>query len=525
MSGPNVDIPTDSERCDESVYSMDSFLADLPPEDGEILEEEADRDARGFISYFSPSSGTDASLSDVSRSQPLPPAQDTIDTAAKQQAPIDRKPAHVRQISTDGSESLPPIKPVHPFFSSRDESDLSDGSLVFTNTEVPGYSSTPVIVTSEKKEPSRDRFPSFDSVGSSGSIRYVSPNRQAHPVQRQLHSQENPLILPYHERRKLVQQRRQQRQQAPAPRPVDRAGMPYMFQSSYPGELPMGMGFQPYGGMPMPPPNYSMHASSPNGPMGMPPTSGPMDMLPRNYPIHPPPPNGPMGMSPSGPWEMTNPNYPMHSLPPNGPIGMYHQYIVQPPFPHPGYNPFHFQPALQTAPNEHPEKVASNSRRPPVAHKPPSPSPKGQPMSQQQQNTPRARPPMPAFRDTNPSMTSSFDSSEGIEEREIRLKDVPPPPPPAAKPGHVRQESTGSVSSLGSMDRSSGQDDMSRSRRQGSRGAALFKRLNLWGQPPVKQQPPTVNDFHRKNQAFLSTVPRPATANSPIQAHRWVPVI
>jgi hypothetical protein len=110
--------------------------------------------------------------------------------------------------------------------------------------------------------------------------------------------------------------------------------------------------------------------------------------------------------------------------------------------------------------------------------------------------------------------TSSFDSATSQEkdarqqQPQRRSKDVPPPPPPPPLPtgfAHVRSDSTGSVSSLGSMVHTEGEDDRQEKKRQpdprmgeteGSEG--FFQRLNPWS--PKK---PTVKDFHQKNQAFL----------------------
>ena len=153
----------------ESVYSMDSFLADLPPEPEEIMRA-ADREAQRFMSYLSPSSAT--TESDVSRSQPLalPPSQvsavhqETIDSVAPHET-IDRAPA--RKMSSDAgslSDSLPNIPPAHPFFSPsyyEDQSDLSDGSLVFNSPEAQGQQPQQTSSKSKKSAKHRDRFPSF----------------------------------------------------------------------------------------------------------------------------------------------------------------------------------------------------------------------------------------------------------------------------------------------------------------------------------------------------------------------------
>jgi hypothetical protein len=126
----------------------------------------------------------------------------------------------------------------------------------------------------------------------------------------------------------------------------------------------------------------------------------------------------------------------------------------------------------------------------------------------------------------NVQTSSSFDSYDGNEQkhpprgsrssgpprprtRSSHNKDVPPPPqpplpPPASRgpPGlHVRQDSNGSVSSLGSLERSGKEDSDGK--------PSLFQRLNPFA-PRV-----ALTDFHRKNQTFLSKVKRSNVNTSP----------
>jgi hypothetical protein len=68
---------------------------------------------------------------------------------------------------------------------------------------------------------------------------------------------------------------------------------------------------------------------------------------------------------------------------------------------------------------------------------------------------------------------------------------------------HVRQESTGSVSSLGSVDR-----DLDSSARSQQQRRGFFQRMNPFRSPKQQQKQPhnSLTDFHQLNQAFLSTV-------------------
>jgi hypothetical protein len=89
----------------------------------------------------------------------------------------------------------------------------------------------------------------------------------------------------------------------------------------------------------------------------------------------------------------------------------------------------------------------------------------------------------------------------------------PPPPPPPLPPPEtphpssllIRQDSLGSVSSLGSLDRS-GRENASRT------NPSFFDRFNPWASPPKE---PNVSDFHRKNQAFLTKMERIQGLSSP----------
>ena len=511
--------------------------------------------------YFSPASSTSvASVSDnlpamATLSQahpPQPPSKNPV-TLPKKQTPLQEtieRPHHRKQ-SSDGvmtinSESLQHMPPANPFFSpsfyEQDNASFSDGSVVFQQSPPPSTVHQQPTVQHKPKSQSRpghnrERVASFDSVGSSGSVRYVpprpqpTPSPQSTPATSSLASQQNinPRMLPYHERRKLMQQRRQQQQKQPPssqqhhhqPHPPNQLGpvpdpqvMPYM--------MPQQAGQPPhFQQMPYPPEMA-----------GYPPPMAPPGMM-QPYPGQLPP--YPMDQSMS-----------QHPPPPLPMIGFYP--------PHPGYAPP--SPQMQPAPPSMQvrQNPAAASRPPqPVAGDPNRGGGGGGRRGYQQYPTLQravSAPPrhhrsassggssgggsghlQPSSRNTESrsltqASSSSFDSSEGalVQEdgvdqtaRPVRRRSkeypppapLPPPPPPpqsAPPPIHVRQDSSGSVSSLGSMDRS-GRDsefDESRSRKsKGGKVGGFLQRLNPFGN---KER--TVEDFHRQNQAFLSRMDR-----------------
>lgn len=221
-------------------------------------------------SYFSLSSGSSAALSApannnananantaanksvidnpgvVTPGNEIQEGRNTIESSAK------IPPIPPRKDSDD--ISLSKIKPVHNFFGQHPytpyDSDGSDGSLVFSpgsysddhKSYVPSDKMPPDKIPSDKKDgsysggtgatpnaigkrndsttptSSRTRFGSVDSVASNGSIRYVRPspvNASASSDARQSNGPSqpiNPQLLPYNERRKLIQQRQYQEQ-------------------------------------------------------------------------------------------------------------------------------------------------------------------------------------------------------------------------------------------------------------------------------------------------------------------------
>lgn len=374
----------------------------------------------------------------------------------------------VRKLSADGTDSsLPPMQPAHPFFSPSfyDESDVSDGSIVFQRsyenlTSLPHQGSMPPKLP-QPPPPARERFPSFDSVGSSGSVQYVQPgSRLPPPPPPAFHSAARPgptMIgqLPYHERRKLMAERAKQQQQgAPAP--------------TMPHHIP------------------PMHIHPEQG------YYGPPQHMP--FPPNPYPPVSPSSGQPQyAPYPQ-----PMGMFPPQ----------QQPPYPQ---QPSRLSPY---------RPLGKSGERPPSKgpNRPPAPGYASGPLP------PRGHVPRQSWNNGGGSLggggtrSSSFDSSD--EQRAAPRKEAPPPPPPVPPNFHVRSDSLGSVSSLGSLDRLSTNDEEDEA--ESKKG--FFQRLAAgWG--PSKES--SVQDYHRRNQDFLRRASweklKQEKATSPMQAqHRYV---
>jgi hypothetical protein len=134
---------------------------------------------------------------------------------------IDSDHSIIRKDSDD--VSLSKIKPVHNFFSQQQQygydSDGSDGSLVFSPPSFDDHKFTVARVGAPNKgglarrkdlpstTANRDRTQSTDS---NGSVRYINKTSQQQAAAPSQPS--NPQMLPYHERRKLMQQKQEQEQ-------------------------------------------------------------------------------------------------------------------------------------------------------------------------------------------------------------------------------------------------------------------------------------------------------------------------
>ena len=139
--------------------------------------------------------------------------------------------------------------------------------------------------------------------------------------------------------------------------------------------------------------------------------------------------------------------------------------------------------------------------------------------SKQQQQQPITLPPTDSL---TYAASSSFDSSDGNNETQKDLLPPPPPPPLPPPTGHIRQDSSGSVSSLGSVDRGSGTEHPKPPQQQ---ARSFFDRIRPWkaAPPPTKEQ--SVHNFHGINQDFLSKVEKqnsPLPSGGPTARHRCV---
>jgi hypothetical protein len=226
-------------------------------------------------------------------------------------------------------------------------------------------------------QPQRDRFPSFDSMASGGSVQYVAGPSAARQPPTAATGTLRPQMLPYHERRKLLQRRQQQQQQQ------KQKQNPRMFPSQPPQPAPGAAGVvDPRAGggdprsrmmmmqqHPHPPPPQFAGAGQPPNPMdpmaaaafanlyGMPPP-------PMGFGFPPPPPGYHPGQPPPG---YTGPPPPQgYAGPPPPP----HGYTGPPPPPH-GY------PGPPPPPHGYPG--------PPPSGYPSPPPPRGYPSPQQQQ--------------------------------------------------------------------------------------------------------------------------------------------
>eukprot|EP00934_Nitzschia_sp_Nitz4_P006878 Nitzschia sp. Nitz4//scaffold17_size182527//147575//151746//NITZ4_001877-RA/size182527-snap-gene-0.302-mRNA-1//-1//CDS//3329539409//6868//frame0 len=440
------------------------------------------------MSYVSSESSTTGSPSpftpQTKAAQPPPkktsPPMTTINNASPAPLPVRKD-----------SDEVMNIPPVHPFF--QYDSDGSNGSFVQKRRLSNGGSGH-----RRQHSQTRDRFPSFDSMASTGSVRYVSPNSAGpSPVRQSQTMPVNPQLLPYHERRKLLQQRQQERaslgqasfqsmdysdvrgwdngmpQQMPQNAMDPRMMTLDLRMMPPPGSLPMQARpeGQPYGGQPpMDPAAMAAYANfygyMPMPPQQMPPQGYPG--MPYGYPPGPyyQPPYPPQGQTPPNPQQQ--PQQPQQSqqsqqLPPYQQQQQQYQQFA-PPMPpeippygygYPGYGP---QPPEPKAPE--PPPVPKLKSYTPTASIAARNNPFGTGGRQSQDKPPKGKsaPPI-SQRSPRPPATNKASVATPIQTCSStdtsNDNTAPPPPPPPLAPtntvpssvAHGRQESVGSFSS------------------------------------------------------------------------------
>lgn len=369
-----------------------------------------------------------------------------------------------------GADSLPlQLPPTHSMFNSLyDDSDGSDGSIVFNNSN------------QKKQVTSRERFPSFDSMGSSGSVvRHAPQHRnqtspQSLKVTQQNLEQVNPQMLPYDQRRKLMKLKKQQQQQQ---QQIQRdPSQPQLCRTD--GRYAGGMQYM------MSPLEVNHHQQQPpnhhfNGiPISTPPHS------PQHFVCH---------------------------IQPHLPLAAYPN--------HPNYvskaarlGPYRAQPPRLDS-NRPPPGLKPSARRqsPPQPQTPPLHSlPRGPPRLGSQHQNSGARRPLTNSLDSsdqelarmrNPATTQSNQSGPSNG----NAPPPPPPPPPLAPPIHVRAESNGSVSSLGSQGSVFGffLGAKSPNSNDDNRKATFLNMLNPFSPKTRERRQFSPHEFHLKNQDFL----------------------
>jgi hypothetical protein len=501
---------------------MDSFVLDVTPIHKETVEE----------IHASTISAGEAKLS------PL-----------KMHETIDRSRANTGQ-SYDSN--LPPT-PAHPFFSGNESDGYSDGSIVFNSpakqSQTGSYQQPHQLKPAASDSKIRqDRFPSFDSAGSSGSV-----VKKVVPPMRSVNVAPNPKILPYHERRKLMQLRQSQQEAAAAAAAAQMQQHHHHHQHHHardqtpprpempppPQQRPQFMPPHPsflmtQHGAPQPPPGYYNANNSQPAPSNsympfppshaqQPPHFGMMMMPP------PPPPSSNYAFPPGVMM------HPMAPFPPNSDYRPDNRQFEQ--YPHPPLQ--NLPPSFDRAERPHGNHSLTVEPMPSSAHASANMVTPPQHTQPLMDNSPSSRPPpqqrLPPYRRVSGQSadggdqfltSSSYDSSDcvdfpqsvslgvGVSGRSSKEAAPPPPPPPPTPPPPetphpssllIRQDSLGSVSSLGSLDRS-GRDNASRT------NPSFFDRFNPWASPPKE---PNVSDFHRKNQAFLTKMERIQGLSSP----------
>lgn len=605
----------------DSSFSMDSFVMDVVTNNNSNAAMDPDLDARLTLSFSS--SNTNANNNNTSQQQ-------------QQYETIDPPQLRIRADSGMSYDSNVQPPPVHPFFllhgagagtGSGNEFDghNSDGSIVFkpaTATTINpdnnynNFSNSPTKHVRQPTQPQqqqrlptkgvagsntnnsntnsttstgssshhlfrrRDRFPSFDSAGSSGSVikKAMAPTMTTTTTTLRSTPAPDKILLPYHERRKLLQQRQKQQQQSQHQQSQHQQSQQYRDQTPpRPGLQPPYRTTSTSSGTSSILPQQQLPLSTDDMPLHASLSFSAVKTIqqPQHSTNHPhrmahPNDGGYRSMSQT-PTQQQQLPYNLQSSPmpsqnytyPPATSEMAH-HAVHPAASH--INPsdhrrertgqtmqqqsvpqFLYQQSLDYASrlDPPPEEQALQSTLLGLSPRLPSATTAPTLPGHQKASEPAAASNTNNYdvgADPYPT-SSSFDSSVGLDhwvQSEVRYGNhanntgrarstshtprhkapptPPPPPPPSTKPPPlrpsvlVRQGSGGSISSLGSIDRSGRPETI---RPKDDPGGGLFARLNPWASPPPPKETSNVGDFHSKNQAFLSKIERFNTLNSP----------
>lgn len=486
----------------DSAYSVDSFVIDAASNWSDAADDMLDKAA-----------------TQAQRIRTMGEHASSPSPQQQQQETIGYARLNNGQSSSDSGKPPPPAHPFFnaPFYNSHwngNDSDVSDGSFIYNHTPQKPQQAAPTATPAAPND-QRDRFPSFDSMGSSGSLVQNVVSRSTQPAGPTISSPAPPTsnsqtILPYHERRKLMQQRQNKHQhqhhrphqQQPQHYRQQQQGQQHQYQQQQQqhqhqnrDQTPPRPGRHPQ--LPTPQPFYAV----PQLPFVTPPHHQQLGFAP--FPPHP------FGFLPPPPPHLFPfPSPGMPSIVPLQPFSPHPADYHRPQDPHllQQQQPF-MMGERQPTTNIGSKAPSSHYARPPVQKLQPYGSGTGDHMLQWQ-------------------TSSSLDSSDGMEQRNVCRQDVrfasagsgppllrnhysdpPPPPPPQLPTTHIRQDSAGSISSLGSLDRSGRENNLAvRDER------SFLERLRPWSSPPKQYN---VSDFHRKNQDFLSTMERKSSRNSP----------
>lgn len=482
---------------------MDSFVAELPeiPERGNLPE--SDR-----FEYISPSSSSAVSIESrkisgkIDKEQELRFAKNNLASRSYstdtddfvKSYPKEQESVSVERIANNAVTHEDAIIPVHSFFNQPyfqvDTDDMVEGgSIVFkTSSDVP-HAQLTQSTSSQQNLPkfnfARDRLPSFESVGSSGSLVWKLPSKGSSKPPTPA-SPSAPKILPYHERRKLLQQRQIQQHQRPQVSKTENSvsKSDQLLHSSLQNstfnykELPESSLLNQPHQMTHQPLLYA-------GTFVQPPSSVPVNLNFQEVVQH-----SQLLQSQSVVDIRQQPMRPVGNQVERLPSGNMNSTIGN------------TRTFLKTGSLS---SFSSNAHsRPPI-----------QPTQQH-----FASSSISGSAGGCAQTSSSFDSSDdhgfgnhisGLSMNHTLQPPPPPPPPPPLKAAHIRKDSTGSVSSLGSVERSSREDNDTEKQYSAT---SFLHRLNPWPTKESLKPAPGIYSSSQMQQAFHENK---RVANFPIQ--------